>query len=273
MIHFKRISLFSTAALAIILLTGCGSVNNVIEKSTTGSETKSSSTSQSKATTSSQEESKTTPDSRVIKIKQNLITYTNEKSPGPTKNYYYDNGKSAEIHNVKSGSYLFQSDNNGRSGTAVANLTYNQFEESKGSRQGTPLDPPYWPTNMKTAITYSLTDRTYHGFLWNRSHSIADSLLGAASYDSVYNFTAGTRPQNVGANQKGGMRYAESMVENYWRSNPNTNQTVLYQTTPVYEANERIPRGSIVDIKSSDGKLDSEIVVINSAEGHEIDYK
>ena len=34
----------------------------------------------------------------------------------------------------------------------------------------------------------------------------------------------------------------------------------------------RSPRGSIVDIKSSDNTLNTEVVIINSAEGLEIDY-
>lgn len=56
------------------------------------------------------------------------------------------------------------------------------------------------------------------------------------------------------------------------KANPNTSATISYQTTPVYNANETIPRGSIVDIKSSDNTLNTEVVIINSAEGLEIDY-
>ena len=56
------------------------------------------------------------------------------------------------------------------------------------------------------------------------------------------------------------------------RSHSNTTTTISYQTTPVYNENETIPRGSIVDLKSSDGIIDIEIVVINSAEGLDIDY-
>ena len=174
---------------------------------------------------------------------------------------------------MKAGEYSFNADDKGRSGVARAILTYSQFEASKGSRQGQPLDPPAWPSsNPKIAITFSLTGRTYHGYLYNRSHSIADSLLGEGSYTSQYNFTTGTRSQNVGANQNGGMRYAEELAEDFWKANPNTSATINYQTTPVYNANETIPRGSIVDIKSSDNTLNTEVVIINSAEGLEIDY-
>lgn len=208
-------------------------------------------------------------------ILNKLNEYTNAKSAGPTGNYYWENGsaKLSGFENLKAGEYSFNADDKGRSGVARAILTYSQFEASKGSRQGQPLDPPAWPSsNPKIAITFSLTGRTYHGYLYNRSHSIADSLLGEGSYTSQYNFTTGTRSQNVGANQNGGMRYAEELAEDFWKANPNTSATINYQTTPVYNANETIPRGSIVDIKSSDNTLNTEVVVINSAEGLEIDY-
>ena len=208
-------------------------------------------------------------------ILNKLSEYTNAKSAGPTGNYYWENGSArlSGFDAMKAGEYSFNADDKGRSGVARAILTYSQFEASKGSRQGQPLDPPAWPSsNPKIAITFSLTGRTYHGYLYNRSHSIADSLLGEGSYTSQYNFTTGTRSQNVGANQNGGMRYAEELAEDFWKANPNTSATINYQTTPVYNANETIPRGSIVDIKSSDNTLNIEVIVINSAEGLEIDY-
>ncbi|KZK44788.1 DNA/RNA non-specific endonuclease [Lactococcus cremoris] len=208
-------------------------------------------------------------------ILNKLNEYTNAKSAGPTGNYYWENGSArlSGFDAIKAGEYNFNADDKGRSGVARAVLTYSQYEDSKGSRQGQPLDPPAWPSsNPKIAITFSLTERTYHGYLYNRSHSIADSLLGEDSYTSKYNFTTGTRSQNVGANQNGGMRYAEELAENFWKANPNTSSTIDYQTTPVYNANETIPRGSIVDIKSSDNTLNIEVIVINSAEGLEIDY-
>lgn len=204
-----------------------------------------------------------------------LVNYTNSHSAGPTKDYYWENGAAriAGFEGLKRGDEKFTADSQGRSGVAKAILTYSEYESSKGSRQGAPLEPPAWPyTNPKVAITYSLTGRTYHGYLYNRSHSIGDSLLGADSYNSKYNFTTGTRPQNVGANQNGGMRYAEETAEDYWDNHPDTNNTIAYETTPLYKNSETIPRGSVVDIKSSDGAINKEIVVINSVEGISIDY-
>lgn len=204
-----------------------------------------------------------------------LVAYTNKQSAGPTGDYYWHIGKARlnGFKNLKTGGHRFSADSQSRPSTARAKLTYRQYAVSRGSRQGDPKEPYAWPsTNPIVAISYASTGRTYHGYLWNRSHSIGDSLLGADSYESSNNFTTGTRPQNVGADQDGGMRYAEETVENYWTSHANTDQTVYYQTTPLYHGNESMPRGSVIDIKSTDGVLDTEIAVINDAEGIKINY-
>jgi DNA-entry nuclease len=208
-------------------------------------------------------------------ILKKLVKYTNAESAGPNQNYYFTHGKAklSGFANMKAGDYHFANDKRQRATTAKAVLTYSQYKDSQGSRQGEPLDPTAWPdSNPEIGITFGLTGRTYHGYLWNRSHSIADSLLGKYSYTSSNNFTTGTRSQNVGADQNGGMRAAEELVENYWESHPNAKNTVKYETTPLYHGSEMIPRGSIVDIKSTDKTLNTEIVVINSAEGVKIDY-
>ena len=208
-------------------------------------------------------------------ITNSLVKLTNAESAGNTGDYYYENGaaKLTNFSELSAGTYKYSSDSQGRSSTARAVLTYGEYRSSMGSRQGDPLAPPSWPDdNPKVAISYSSTGRTYHGYLYNRSHSIGDSLLGTKSYTSLYNFTTGTRPQNVGADQNGGMRYAEETVENYWQSHSDGSTTVDYQVTPVYYKNENIPRGTIVDIKSSDNQINKEIVVINSAEGIKINY-
>lgn len=208
-------------------------------------------------------------------ILKKLIYYTNHEAAGPTGNYYWVTGKAhlTGFSHLKAGEYHFAADRQGRSGTARAVLTYHEYASSRGSRQGDPLAPPAWPdNNPRVAITYHLTGRTYHGYLYNRSHSIGDSLLGRKSYTSQYNFTTGTRPQNVGADQDGGMRYAEETAEDYWEDHPDTHQTISYETTPLYKGTETIPRGSIVNLKSSDGSLNTEVVVINSVEGIRINY-
>lgn len=204
-----------------------------------------------------------------------LINLTDNANAGENRNYYFEVGEARlqEDDDLQNGQLDFKLDSYGRSSTARGKLTYQMFEQSKGKRQGQPLDPPHWPQNFKTEIHYSLTNRTYHGYMYNRSHSIADSLGGEATYTSEANFTTGTRPQNVGANQKGGMRYVEEMVENYWKEHAGTSEIVHYQVEPMYKNNEVIPRGSIIDVKSSDNILNKRIVVINDVEGMKINYE
>lgn len=204
-----------------------------------------------------------------------LVRYTDNESAGPNGNYYWHVGKAhlTGFKTLGTGNTHFAADAEQRPAAARAKLTYQEYASSRGGRQGDPLEPYAWPSpNPIVAISYAATGRTYHGYLWNRSHSIGDSLLGRKSYTSVNNFTTGTRPQNVGADQDGGMRYGEETVENYWSEHPGTHQTVDYQTTPIYKGNESIPRGSLVDIKSSDGVINTEIAVINDAEGIKINY-
>ncbi|ANZ60564.1 DNA/RNA non-specific endonuclease [Secundilactobacillus paracollinoides] len=267
-------------------LTGCGSSadsktseqnqdqsSSVMHKNKTAAHN--SSASQSSSTNSSSaatQQRSTTTDASILK---RLVSYTNKESAGPTQNYYWDNGRAhiTGFSGMKAGSYHFSADSQGRSATAKAVLTYSEYKASQGSRQGDPLEPPAWPSsNPIVAINFSLTGRTYHGYLYNRSHSIADSLLGAKSYTSAYNFTTGTRPQNVGADQDGGMRAAEETAEGYWQDHPNSSQTIDYETTPLYQGSETMPRGSIVDIKSSDNVINKEFVVINSVEGIKVNY-
>jgi len=208
-------------------------------------------------------------------IRQNLIMLTNKSNSGPMRNYYWNAGDSQIGNlNLDIGTVKYSHDSQGRSSVAQGKLTYDMYQESKGSRQGIPLNPPFWPRyNPKVAIHYSLGNRTYHGYMYNRSHSIADSLAGTASYTSKYNFTTGTRPQNVGADQNGGMRAAEEIAEGYWQEGKHsTNAYINYQVTPIYNGNETISRGSIVDIKSSDGHINRRVVVINDAEGYIINY-
>lgn len=211
-------------------------------------------------------------------IKKSLIQLTNASSPGPNKNYYWEVGKAQDLGSTKklaTGSTNFTTDALGRSSTATAKLTRSMWIASKGSRQGTPLLPANnaWPKyNPKVAISFSMTGRTYHGYMYNRSHSIADSLAGKDSYKSAANFTAGTRSQNVGADNHGGMRKPEETVENYWQSHSNPSSYVLYKVTPVYSGIELIPRGSIVDVLSSDKEINERFVIINSAEGYKVNY-
>lgn len=113
----------------------------------------------------------------------------------------------------------------------------------------------------------------YKGYLYNKSHSLAWSLGGDMKN---HNLTLGTRSQNVGTNKTesgGGMGYAEEKVRNVVTNKKNTK--VYYKVTPVYKANELIPRGSHVQAKSinDNGKsINLNTWVFNNEEGVNINY-
>lgn len=108
----------------------------------------------------------------------------------------------------------------------------------------------------------------YHGYFWNRSHLLAKSLGGG---DTKENLICGTRMQNVGANDgKGGMAYVEGMVRDWLFEHKDG--FVYYLVTPVYQGQELVARSVVVDLRSSDGSLDAQYEVFNTAYGFEINY-
>lgn len=131
------------------------------------------------------------------------------------------------------------------------------------------IHPSGWGYNKEVAIELP-TGRIYHGFFWNRSHLLAKSLGGE---EVLQNLICGTRMQNVGANlngTEGGMAYAETLVRSWLADNPDG--FVRYAATPVYAGDELVCRNVRVDVRSSDGALDLEVVVYNAAKGYKIDY-
>lgn len=113
----------------------------------------------------------------------------------------------------------------------------------------------------------------YHGWLYNKSHSLAWSLGGDME---THNLTLGTRAQNVGTNKAkegGGMGYPETQIRNAMQSKPNTK--VYYDVKPVYNGDELVPRGSHVRAYSvnDDGKtINLNVWIFNAQDGIKIDY-
>ncbi|MBO7675135.1 MAG: DNA/RNA non-specific endonuclease [Atopobiaceae bacterium] len=131
------------------------------------------------------------------------------------------------------------------------------------------IHPSGWGHNEEVEIELP-TGRLYHGYFWNRSHLLAKSLGGE---EIEQNLVCGTRMQNVGANlngTEGGMAYAETLVRNWLADNPDG--FVYYAATPCYAGEELVCQNVIVDVLSSDGALDLEVVVYNAAKGYQIDY-
>ena len=160
-------------------------------------------------------------------------------------------------------------DDMGRAGTVCSHVTIDQVREGIGREREEmfDLEPSGWGNNTQVAIT--CPDGTvYHGFFWNRSHLLAKSLGGE---DIIENVICGTRMQNVGGNDDGGgMAWCEEQARDWIFSHPYG--TVWYSATPVYEGFELVPRSVIVEMYSSDGTLDMEVEVFNTAHGYAIDY-
>lgn len=156
----------------------------------------------------------------------------------------------------------------GRTRTVRGNITYKLVKKSAGWRETmTSDDPSGWGHNRRVAIKL-YNGRVYHGYLWNRSHLIADSLGGHAIRR---NLVTGTRTQNVGANDgNGGMAYCETRVRDWLYAHHKG--SVYYSARPVYKGSELVCRSVVVDMKSSDGSINQRVVVYNAANGFKIDY-
>lgn len=102
-------------------------------------------------------------------------------------------------------------------------------------------------------------------WLYNRSHLIAWSLAG--ENDNPLNLITGTSQFNVD-----GMLPQEMAVLDYFRTNPNAH--VLYRVTPVFNADELVPRGVVMEAWSieDNGGLSFCFYVPNVQSGWSINY-
>lgn len=153
---------------------------------------------------------------------------------------------------------------------AYATVTYQLMQSGSDRDRDMPDTITGWPEhNPKAEITFA-SGRVYHGYLFNKSHLLAKSLGGP---DEPDNMITGTRPQNVGDNDKtpGGMAYTETEAREWLKANPSG--TIQYMAVPKYVGDELVPRTVDVDIKSSDGSIDEHVVTFNAAKGYDIDYQ
>lgn len=112
---------------------------------------------------------------------------------------------------------------------------------------------------------------TYKGWLYNKSHTLGWSLGGDME---THNVTLGTRSQNVGSGQDGGMGYPENEVREAVQKNKDAK--IYYQADPVYSESELVPRGTHVRAYSvnDNGKtLNLNVWVFNHQDGVDINYE
>lgn len=185
-------------------------------------------------------------------------------------NYYCKNGKSNIVLDIpKLGEVVYgKLDKLGRPTYVIANINNKMRNEAKQrGRFPINLDPIGWYDN-KEVIIKEKNGQTYYGYFYNRSHMLADSLGGLPIAE---NLVTGTRTQNVGINNKGGMAYAEIKARKYLDNHENVE--LIYQVRNIYFENELIPRYTTIDMISKDKSIDEEVIVCNSANGYTINYK
>ena len=229
-----------------------------------------------KAPTEVVEEQVDTPtaDEGAAEAAQDLVEGDGQWVPANAPNYYEVTGAAEVGHpELVAGEYFYEGfDELGRTRDAAAMITHDTYRQARErGRQPMPSgDPTGWGHNFKTTIEALGDANDYHGYFWNRSHLIADSLGGDAE---VYNLVTGTRPQNVGIpNGSGGMAYTENLAWDYLGDPAKDGCPLYYAASPTYEDDELVPRTVEVDILSCDASIDEHVTVYNAAFGYWIDY-
>lgn len=146
----------------------------------------------------------------------------------------------------------------GRCGTAFANVCPHLMPEGKRG-DISEIHPTGWKQKRYDGIVDA--DPPY---LYNRSHLIAYKLAGENA--NIYNLITGTRYFNAD-----GMSYVEDRVDEYVKS---TGNHVLYRITPVFEGDELLARGVLMEAKSlEDGRIEYCEFIYNVQPGVYIDYR
>lgn len=148
-------------------------------------------------------------------------------------------------------------DNYGRCGTAFVCAGIETIPTEERSEIGS-IKPSGWHT-----VKYDIIEGKY---LYNRCHLIAYQLSGENA--NPKNLITGTRYLNVE-----GMLPFESMVADYIE---NTNNHVLYRVTPVFEKNNLLANGVIIEaysIEDNGQGICFNVFCYNVQPGIKIDYK
>lgn len=177
--------------------------------------------------------------------------YTNQKYIEINGNipYFQDSDMTAQSFEKYS-----ELDELGRCGVAYANIGVDIMPTEERGSIGM-IKPSGWHT-----VKYQNVDGKY---LYNRCHLIAYQLSGENA--NKKNLITGTRYMNVQ-----GMLPFEEKVGNYVRE---TNHHVLYRVTPVFEGDNLVAKGVLMEAKSvEDDEISFNVFVYNIQPGIEIDY-
>ena len=164
----------------------------------------------------------------------------------------------------------------GRPGLVAASLTHESRERARQrGRQDIEVDPVGWPDENPKVSIETPDGSTHRGRFWNRSHLLADSLGGDPARE---NLVTGSRMQNASGNDnEGGMAYGEQVARDWLDKHDDDDALPLCEGGGYLCAQDHRDEGGelllIVDMFSSDGTVDMELIVYNAAKGYAIDYE
>ncbi len=156
-------------------------------------------------------------------------------------------------------------DSLGRCGVTMACLgkeTMPAEDEERGSISS--VKPSGWVNNKYPSDVIS------GGYIYNRCHLIGWQL--SAENANEKNLITGTRYLNVGDGENRGMVHFEDMVADYIKE---TGNHVLYRVTPVYEGNNLLASGVLMEAYSVEDEGDGicfNVYIYNVQPGITIDY-
>ena len=148
-------------------------------------------------------------------------------------------------------------DDLGRSGIAFANVSKDTMPTEKRGSIGM-IKPSGWHT-----IKYDIVNGKY---LYNRCHLIGYQLTGENANEK--NLITCTRQMNIGA-----MLDFENEVATYINK---TNNHVLYRATPIYEGDNLLANGVLLEalsVEDNGAGIKFNVYIYNVQDGIEINYK
>ncbi len=158
-------------------------------------------------------------------------------------------------------------DSLGRCGVVIACLGKETMPKNGEERESiSHVTPSGWEGNNKRYDG----DIVSGGWIYNRCHLIGWQL--SAENDNERNLITGTRYFNAGNDEERGMLAFENMVADYIKE---TGNHVLYRVTPVYNGNDLVARGILMEAYSVEDEGEGicfNVYFYNVQPGIEIDY-
>ena len=195
------------------------------------------------------------------KITGNYVSYGLEEVPEYSgKSYVIINDNEPDFSNFDyedlSEQYS-ELDSLGRAGVALAKISIDTMPREERGSIGS-IKPTGWHT-----VKYDIVDGKY---LYNRCHLIGYQLTGENA--NAKNLITCTREMNTGA-----MLDFENQVSDYVKE---TNNSVLYRVTPIYNGNNLLASGVTIEAKSLEDNgsgIKFYVYIYNVQEEITIDYK